>query len=226
MKRHIKNESCRKYESHVTFEVFEEYAEWKKKMPQYFAKKFSKKYKKHTTEIYRCNNRRINPTYKCKAPNYSTFIKSKISSCKGKFKVMIWDSGKVSIASKKCTNSQHITPNKISPSVKKSIVEMLSWGFTNSQVRSHILKETKTFVSRYTINNMRYHHKIRMEYKTNDCDLRSTEKFFENFYNCETNIKEITNISDLVAVFQTRTMYDLWEKDATLCIDSTHKITK
>lgn len=224
---HEQKEVCKKYDEILHFATSNEYTIWKNSLPKYFGKiNGTKIFKNHESEILYCNNKRYIVKDDDRSPNWNGFLKSNIRSCNGKIKAILRTDGSATVFINKCTNSQHVVPEALPLKIKQAIIRMLHDGLTNSQIKTRIVKKFKTFVSRYSINNLQYKTRINMEYRTSDCDIISTTNFLQKFENVKTNIKEIASMKNLIAVFQTKEMHDLWNEADILCIDSTHKITK
>lgn len=227
MANHRKNSLCQKYDEILNFDNHEDLHKWEKTIPRHFAKKRGKRTMSNGYSYdFHCNNKSATPKTGKKAPNYQAFVKRNLKSCNGSILMKKFENGSSTVYIKKCDTKNHFVPEAIPDEIRIAIREKLIDGFSNAQTKKFVLRNFKCFVTRYTMNNVRYKHKIDMAFKTSNNDLISTKAFLGKFHKSFSNIDEIKEMKDLVAVFQTKEMHDRWEKTATICFDSTHKISK
>lgn len=227
LKRHTDHGICSKYDEIHTFDNQSDFDQWiEKSKPISFSKASGNRNSKNfTVNYYKCNNKRIVLKNKSRAPNFTSFFKSNMVPCTGRMRVES-STDKTRVFWKKCTIKDHMIAKKIQPKVRLYILQCLFSGMSQGQVRRQVAAKFKLSISKCTVNNLKYANKINMDFRSSQNDIVSAKNFLKKFHNCHSNIEEITQMKDLVAVFQTERMNKIWDKNATLCLDSTHKISK
>lgn len=225
---HIKKQICAKFDKIQSFNNEESFNEWKiQSVPKYFSQRSGDIMRQRCviSRLY-CNNNRPKTKAKARATNFVSFVRRNTESCTGQITIKKYHDGDIKVFSKNCSLQNHIQVNPLKEEIQKKVVKSIKRGMNTHQIRQLVLIDHKKFLSRHSINNLRYKFKINMGYRTSTCEIASLSNMEKQLFKVHSNINSIKNIKELVLVFQTKEMNLKWAKDAVLFIDSTHKITK